>query len=799
VTEACVPPGAPGIAPRWTSSAKTAVGTAAGEAGRVWFTASHGILNEVYAPRLDQASIRDFGFVVTAQDYFSEEKRDAVHTVETIEDGVPAFRLVNTAGDGRYRITKTILSDANREVVLQDIHFEALIGELSDYQLHAIVSPHLVNGGANNTGWYDEFKGHPMLFAQGSGRSLAVASSVPWLARSVGFVGSSDAWQTLSRGEGIMQEYQRAEDGNIALGATIDLSGSNGRALLALGFGMQPEEAALRVLLSLRQGVGPVLKSYTSGWRKWQRGLLALDEPHDPNDLNRYRVSTSVLATHRDEASGAIIASLSIPWGSTKGDDDLGGYHLVWTRDLVETAGGLLAAGAADDALAVLDYLVATQEKDGHWVQNSWLDGRPYWKGIQMDETAFPILLYDMLLRAEVLGASDAKRYEEMIRSAARYIVRNGPATQQDRWEEDGGYSPFTLAVEIAGLLAAADAMDAASCAAVARYLREVADSWNEQIESWTYATDTALSQSLGIDGYYMRIGSFTGEGHSRSPALVPIKNRSDAEMTLEAGLLVSPDALALVRFGLRAADDPRIVNTVKAIDSLLKRELPAGPYWYRYNEDGYGEQEDGAPFNGAGIGRLWPLLTGERAHFEIAAGRIDEATRLLSALEASASPGGLLPEQIWDEADIPERELFLGRPSGSAMPLVWAHAEHIKLLRSLRDGAVFDMPPQTVERYVKGRPALAPWVWRTNSTIDTVMSGRVLRFEFNEEAIVRWSIDGWATTNDSPAADTGIGTYIVDLPTVKLATGSTVSFTIFWTEGNIWEGRDFQVEVTST
>jgi glucoamylase len=799
VTEACVPPGAPGIAPRWTSSAKTAVGTAAGEAGRVWFTASHGILNEVYAPRLDQASIRDFGFVVTAQDYFSEEKRDAVHTVETIEDGVPAFRLVNTAGDGRYRITKTILSDANREVVLQDIHFEALIGELSDYQLHAIVSPHLVNGGANNTGWYDEFKGHPMLFAQGSGRSLAVASSVPWLARSVGFVGSSDAWQTLSRGEGIMQEYQRAEDGNIALGATIDLSGSNGRALLALGFGMQPEEAALRVLLSLRQGVGPVLKSYTSGWRKWQRGLLALDEPHDPNDLNRYRVSTSVLATHRDEASGAIIASLSIPWGSTKGDDDLGGYHLVWTRDLVETAGGLLAAGAADDALAVLDYLVATQEKDGHWVQNSWLDGRPYWKGIQMDETAFPILLYDMLLRAEVLGASDAKRYEEMIRSAARYIVRNGPATQQDRWEEDGGYSPFTLAVEIAGLLAAADAMDAASCAAVARYLREVADSWNEQIESWTYATDTALSQSLGIDGYYMRIGSFTGEGHSRSPALVPIKNRSDAEMTLEAGLLVSPDALALVRFGLRAADDPRIVNTVKAIDSLLKRELPAGPYWYRYNEDGYGEQEDGAPFNGAGIGRLWPLLTGERAHFEIAAGRIDEATRLLSALEASASPGGLLPEQIWDEADIPERELFLGRPSGSAMPLVWAHAEHIKLLRSLRDGAVFDMPPQTVERYVKGRPAPAPWVWRTNSTIDTVMSGRVLRFEFNEEAIVRWSIDGWATTNDSPAAVTGIGTYIVDLPTVKLATGSTVSFTIFWTEGNIWEGRDFQVEVTST
>jgi glucoamylase len=629
--------------------------------------------------------------------------------VETIEDGVPAFRLINTAKDGRYRITKTILSDPNREVLLQDVHFEALVGQLSDYQLHAIISPHLVNGGANNTGWYDDYKGFPMLFAQGSGRSLAVASSVPWLVRSVGFVGTSDAWQTLSRGEGIREDYQLAEDGNIALGGTIDLSQGNGRALLALGFGTQPEEAAFRVSLSLRQGIEPALKSYRAGWRKWQRALLPLDEPHDPHDLNRYRVSTAVLASHRDEASGAIIASLSIPWGSTKGDDDLGGYHLVWTRDLVETAGGLLAAGAAADALAVLDYLVATQEADGHWVQNSWLDGRPYWKGIQMDETAFPILLYDMLLRAEVIGPADAKRYETMITSAARYIVRNGPATQEDRWEEDGGYSPFTLAVEIAGLLAAADALEAASKGAVARYLRDVADGWNEQIEDWTYATGTVLSKSLEIEGYYMRIGSFTGDGHARAPALVPIKNRSDADMTLEAGLLVSPDALALVRFGLRAADDPKILNTVKAIDSLLKRDLPAGPYWYRYNEDGYGEKDDGSPFDGSGIGRLWPLLTGERAHFEIAAGRTTEAVRLLAALEASASPGGLLPEQIWDEADIPEKELFLGRPSGSAMPLVWAHAEHIKLLRSIRDGAVFDMPPQPLERYVKTKPAPAP------------------------------------------------------------------------------------------
>jgi glucoamylase len=796
LTDSIDPPGAPGISPRWTSSDKSAVGTAAGATSRVWFTASHGILNEVYAPRLDTACIRDFGFIVTAKDYFSEEKRDATHAVEMIEDGVPAFRLTNTSNDGRYRITKVIFSDPDREVVLQDIRFEALIGNLSDYQLHAIVAPHLVNAGADNTGWYEDFKGHPMLFAEGGGRALAVASSVSWTARSAGYVGFSDAWQTLSRSEGLRPEFQRAENGNVAISGTIDLIAGGGRALIVLGFGTQPEEAAFRSLLSLQQGVEPALKRYRAGWRHWQRGLVPLDEPHDPQQLNRYRVSTSVLATHRDDASGAIIASLSIPWGSNKSDDDLGGYHLVWTRDLVETAGALLAAGSPDDAKSVLDYLVAIQEDDGHWVQNSWLDGRPYWHGIQMDETAFPILLYDMLLRADVLTRPDAEHYIQMIQAAAGYIVRNGPATQQDRWEEDGGYSPFTLAVEIAALLAAADAMEAAGRNAVASYLRDVADGWNEQIENWTYATDTALSRQLGINGYYMRIGSFAGEGHSRAPGLVPIKNRTDAGMMLEAGLLVSPDALALVRFGLRAADDPRILNTVAAIDALLKRDLPAGPFWYRYNEDGYGEQEDGSPFNGAGIGRLWPLLTGERAHFEIVAGRLNEARRLLAALEASASPGGLLPEQIWDGQDIPERELLVGRPSGSAMPLVWAHAEHIKLLRSLKDGAVFDMPPQTIERYVKNKPSPAPAVWRYGSTIDRVDPGKILRLEFMEPALVHWSSDGWATTTNSTARDTELGTYICDLATSGLDPQSILRFTVFWIGQDRWEDTDFAVVV---
>jgi glucoamylase len=769
------------------------VGTSASAQSQIWFTISHGILNEVYFPRLDTACIRDFGLIVTAKDYFSEEKRDCDYVIDMIEDAIPAFRLINTAKDGRYRITKTILADPERAVVLQDICFEALIGDRDDYQLHALIAPHLVNAGADNTAWSDEFKGHAMLFAEGRGTAMAVASSVPWLARSAGFVGTSDGWQTLVRGEGLRSDYVRAEHGNVALSGTLDIAAADGRALVAMGFGRLPEEAAFRALISLQKGLSASLDLYCEEWRDLQKEFIALDEPHT-SALNRYRVSTAVLASHRDSASGAMIASLSIPWGSSKSDDDLGGYHLVWPRDLVETAGGLLAAGHASAAVSVLNYLTAIQEADGHWVQNSWLDGRAYWHGVQMDETAFPILLYDMLLRGGAIAAAEAPRYMPMITAAAGYLVRGGPATQQDRWEEDGGYSPFTLAVVIAALLASADAMEAAGKLSVAQYLRETADGWNAQIDDWTYATDTELSRELKIDGYYMRIGFSGGDGACRARGLIPIRNRADTNASREAGLLVSPDALAFVRFGLRDARDPRMLNTVKAIDSLLRRELPAGPYWYRYNDDGYGEHENGDPFDGSGIGRLWPLLTGERAHYELAAGRPDEAARLLATLEASSSTGGLIPEQIWDSADIPERELALGRPSGSAMPLVWAHAEHIKLLRSLKDGAVFDMPPQTYKRYIADRAPPAPWVWRFDRRLTAIRAGAAFRIELLANATIHWSDDDWITTRDTPVVATDLGTFICDLPTQTLPAGRVIRFTVHWTDK--WEGTDFAVRI---
>jgi glucoamylase len=792
-------PGWPGIPARWTSSAKSGVGTALTARSRVWFTLSHGILNEVYHPRIDQACTRDFGFIVTdGQGFFSEEKRDTKSTIRPIDDGVPAFAISSTCSKGRYRLDKLVLSDPQRDVVLQRVTFHALTGKNADYRLYALLAPHLVNRGAGNSAWVDSYKGVPMLFAEGSGTALAVGCSVPFLARAAGFVGTSDGWQDLCRHYELRWNYDHARNGNVALVGEVDLRSSGGSVVLALGFGQHAEEAALRVRSSLSGGVDSAVADYAAGWRAWQDSLLPLDRAPRPDRQNPYRVSTAVLRTHEANSfAGGYIASLSIPWGFAKGDEDLGGYHLVWPRDLVETAGGLLAAGAKEEVRQIIRYLQAIQEEDGHWPQNCWLDGTPYWNGVQMDECAFPILLVDLAWRDGALPETELRPLWSMVKRAAGFILRNGPVTGQDRWEEDGGYSPFTLAVEIAALLAAADLADKMAEPEQAVYLRETADVWNSLIERWIYATGTALAKDIGVDGHYVRIAPpETADAASPLEGFVPIKNRPPGDSTQRASLMVSPDALALVRFGLRAPDDPRIRNTVSVIDALLRADLPAGPCWRRYNGDGYGEHEDGKQFDGTGIGRPWPLLTGERAHYELAAGNRIGAEALLSALEGFASDGHLIPEQVWDAPDIPERELFIGRPSGSAMPLVWAHAEHVKVLRSLADGCVFDMPPQPRQRYQIDRVGSRHSVWRFNHKCRYMVAGLILRIELPAVASVHWSADGWQTVHDTPSRNSGFGVHFADLDTPKLPADSTIIFTIRWTADNRWEGIDYQLAI---
>ncbi len=791
-------PGGPGIPPRWTSSAKTGVGTALNQHSKVWFTLSHGILNEVYFPRVDQACTRDMGFIVTdGREFSSEEKRHCTFENRAFEPGVPAYELTNTCISGRYRIHKEVLTDPYRNVVLQRVRFEPLQGELSDYHLYALLAPHLANCGYGNTGWVGDYKGCPMFFAEHDGTTLCLASSTAWKKMSVGFAGVSDGWQDLSQHFQMEWEYDRAENGNIAFTGEIDLEACNGEFILALGFGAIWSEAGQQARSSLSEDHAEIREHYVRQWNNWQTTLLKLDEP--PRQCDLYRPSVAVLRTHESkDFLGGIIASLSIPWGFNKGDEDLGGYHLVWPRDLVETAGALLAAGAVTDAVRVLRYLEATQEAAGNWAQNMWLDGRPYWNGIQMDETAFPILLLDLLRREAPSGLGNLQRWWPMVKNAVTFVLRNGPVTQQDRWEEDGGYSPFTLAAEISALLAAAEIADLTGHKDNAQTMRDAADAWNDNVERWVYATGGDLAQQLGVEGYYVRIAPpDTDCAPSPTQGFVPIKNRPPGENLERASHIVSPDSLALVRFGLRSADDPRILNTLRVIDALLAVELPQGPCWYRYNGDGYGEHTDGSAFDGSGIGRPWPLLAGERAHYALAGGHRDEAEALLTVMENSpAAQSRLLPEQVWDSADIPALELFRGKPTGSACPLVWAHSEYVKLRRSIRDGKIFDQPPQTVQRYLIEKPVRQIFGWRFNNKCRTVPRNKTLRIVLLLPALVHWSTDGWKSSQDTNTRDTGLGIYTLDLPTASLPVGGQVIFTFFWPKENRWEGTDYSVTV---
>ena len=785
-------PGHPGIPGRWTSSAKSGVGTSLSATSRVWFTLSHGILNEIYYPRVDEACTRDFGLILSDDSgFFAEEKRDCTFQVETLEDGIPCFTLTNTHRDGRFRIIKQIVTDPRHDTLLMHTRLETTGDPLNVF---ALLAPHLVNAGANNSAWLGDYKGQPMLFASGNGTFLALASDQPLLARSVGFAGVSDGWQ-LVRATGHLPQYDSATDGNVALTAQLTMV-AGAPTCMAIAFGRSAAEAGHRARASLLRGYPEVQEEYAAAWRAWQAPLKSLDRRMGAR--NTYRVSTAVLRSHESpNFPGGLIASLSIPWGFAKGDDDLGGYHLVWPRDLAETAGGFLACGSPDEALRVLHYLRATQEADGSWPQNCWLDGTPYWTGLQLDECAFPIVLADLALRTGALPLPRMREFWPMMRKAAGFVLRHGPITSQDRWEENAGYTPFTLAVEIAALLIAARIAEHMDDGVDPQVLRDTADAWNDQIEDWLYVKDAPLCRECEVEGYYVRVApNLENEAQAAPFNTVPVRNRSGGDSVLQADMLVSTDVLALVRFGLRAADDPRMINTVKVIDHLLKVDLPPGPVWRRYNDDGYGERADGSPFNGTGIGRAWPLLTGERAHYELAAGRRAEAERLLATVEACASDGGLIPEQVWDLPAIPERELYPGRPSGSAMPLVWAHAEHLKLIRSLAEGAVFDLPPITHSRYVKQRNTPRCLVWRPDWQSHSVPAGRVLRIDLSGPATVRWSVDGWATMTNIQTRDTGLDMEACELPTDTLKPGSRLVFTWRWRDGR-WAGRDYEITVT--
>jgi glucoamylase len=342
--------------------------------------------------------------------------------------------------------------------------------------------------------------------------------------------------------------------------------------------------------------------------------------------------------------------------------------------------------------------------------------------------------------------------------------------------------NPFTLAVAIAALVAGAAWLEPAE----RDYALSLADDWNERLESFCFVTDTPLAKRRGVTGYYVRLaapekdGGLTGRVH--------LSNRNG--QTIPASALVSMDFSYLTRLGLRAAHDPRIRDTIAVTDALLRVETPSGPVYRRYNDDGYGEKADGRPFDGSGIGRLWPILTGERGHLALQSG--EDPLPYLETMVRCASQGGLLPEQVWDSAPIPERGLSPGHPSGSAMPLLWTHAEYLKLLVARDTGKPVELLQSVADRYASKPCAADTWRWRAEAPFERLALGRLFVIEHRGPFVLHYGFDGWQTIAEKTAVEGPFGLWSVAFAHHDLEGHSVMDFTRRLDHG--WEDIDYHV-----
>ncbi|HTV82787.1 MAG TPA: glycoside hydrolase family 15 protein [Acidobacteriaceae bacterium] len=784
--------GAPGLEPRWTSSAKDTVSTAYAASSKVWFTVSHGILNEIYCPTIDRPQIRDMQFLITdGETFFHEERRDLIHEFDYIDSGAQAVIVRNRDPEGRYAIVREMIADPHYPIVLVKVRAEGKEDFVARLKLYALLAPHLEGGGMGNSARVADVAGKRVVIAYKDIMSLALAADCGFSRASCGFVGASDGWQDLKDNLRMDWEFGSAQNGNIAIMGEIPAEHTR-EFTLGIGFGEGHHAALASTMGALAVPFEQHLERFVE---QWHRVTIPRHLGKCAGDGGRLlRISHNVVLAHEDKTfAGAFIASASIPWGYAMGDDDLGGYHLVWTRDMVQTATALMACGHLETALRALVYLACTQKPDGGFSQNFWVNGEPYWTGIQLDEVAFPIMLAWRLWKLDALRNFDVVPFVER---AAGFLVRYAPVTQQERWEETAGYSPSTLAAVIAGLICAADIARAHESPELADFLEQHADWIEGHLEDWTVTNNGVLLPE--VKRYYMRIRPpECGDPYAHEECgkeMVHINNIPAGEPSeFEAREIVDAGFLELVRYGVRAADDPLIADSLKVVDATLKVDTPQGPCWRRYNHDGYGQCSDGGPFLGSGQGRAWPLLTGERAHYELAAGR--DVRALIATVEKFASSGGMLPEQVWDELDT--NGLVLGGPAGSAMPLVWAHSEYLKLLRSAADGKVFDRIPIVEERYArKNHPPGRIEVFKVlRRQIRSLPAGKMLRITSAARFRVRWTADGWATQQDLESTQLGYAGSYADLPTVKGQTGSLI-FTLYWPDEDRWEEKNFEVEL---
>jgi glucoamylase len=667
-------PGGPGTMPTWTPGSKEAVGTATTTDSHVWYTLQGGVLSEVYYPRLDTADVRTLEFAVSDGKRVWLESRDLLHSIKRISENALVYQQIGRDRAGSFTLSKTYVTDPQRDTLLIDVEFSGPAGD----SLYVLYDPSLKNSGYGDTG----FTQSDALVTQKEDMATALVSSGGFAQMSSGFAGASDGLTDLLLHKKMDWVYARAENGNVLQAARIS---QPNHFTLALGFGATPLAALDNARASLKRTFATASADYVQGWQRYVSGLRTVSEPY----RGEFQLAAMVLKAHEDKTfRGAMIASMSIPWGFAANSDkpNVGGYHLVWARDLYEVATGLVAAGDKAAAERALNYLYTVQQKpDGSFPQNSWLDGRPYWTALQMDEVSYPMVL------AWQLGKTDRALWEQHIRPEAEFVISHGPATQQERWEEVPGYSPSTIAAEIAGLVCASNiarkngANDDAD-----RYLR-TADDWAGNIEKWMVTSTGHLGNG---QPYYMRIDNNTDPNDGSQLDVHNGGGVWDERDVVDAGFL------ELVRLGIRPADDATIVHSLEIIDSTIRVDTPNGPSFRRYNHDAYGDTLFGGPWQGEGIGRLWPIFTGERGEYEIARGH--DAAVYLQAMLHFANDGGMIPEQVWDRAEPTEAKFVFGAGTGSATPLAWSMAQFIRLVVCAEEKRIVEQPDVVAQHFLK-------------------------------------------------------------------------------------------------
>ena len=778
-------PGAPGAASYFDVARKDCIGTAANRGSRVWYTVADGVLSDVYEPTIDNTNVSTLQYVVTDGSTFTDlQSRDMTYAVSADPTGMSCTVTSTDAGHG-FQLMTTYVTDPASDTVLMSTKLQDLPGSSTNLRalhLYARLDAHVNGnggGGSQNAGAnsavVDTSTGTPVavIFSTNTITNavnrdyavptyMALAARSPARSASVGYAGTASDGLTQLDTSRTLTTYTSAPDGHVV--ATEDVTPNHGNSLtLALAFGRTQAQSVSVAEGSLSRPFGATSASYRKGWTMYDAGLTpprsrfpGLTRSQAASLDSHYYLSANVLKASEDKTyPGAIVASLASPWGQSVPAGGLSGgqpsyfgsYREVFARDLYEAFTGLMADGDISTARAATLFLFDRQQlADGSMPRNSLLNGKPApdTGGTQLDETAYPIL---MALLSGLGG--DATLWQDHIRPAADFLVSHGPSFGVERWEEQTGYSPSTIAAEIAGLTAGSVIAAQQGDPARARLYQATADDFQRSVEGWTVTT-------TGPDGpnYFIRL-SKTGD-----PDAAISYSLGNGGPTVDQRSIVDGGFQELVRLGELPVTDPDVQASLAVLDRQISVSTPSGTGYYRYgtstaqgSADGYGDCYQpsqtsctvvGAPWapTGTGTGHVWPNLSGERAESDIASGDTGGAASLLEAMLNFSSGVGLVPEQAWEDPDLAASPFGSdpatasigftdGKAAGSASPLTWAQAQELRLIMSLGTGVNVDTPAITRSRYVAhGAPAslpvtiTAPAVGSTLAATSTGVSG---------------------------------------------------------------------------